>query len=118
MASAPLLTALQFKKIELHLPGSRRDRRIISAILYRSCTGQSVREAADAFGVTRTKLNSWERALASELPGIMGTLQLEAASSHMQRRGGQSWRRRPDVYERVTALRLKDFRAALRRTSR
>ena len=80
MASAPLLTALQFKKIELHLPASRRDRRMISAILYRASSGQSVREAADAFGVTKTQLNEWEAAISGELPGILQALRLEVAS--------------------------------------
>ena len=118
MASAPLLTARQFKKIEPYLPASRRDRRIISAVLYRITSGRSVREAADAFGITKTKLHEWERALASELPAILHALRLEAASPRVQRRGGQGWQRTPDVYDRVTALRLEHFGAALRRTAR
>ena len=91
---------------------------MISAILYRASSGQSVREAADAFGVTKTKLNEWERALAGELPGIMQALRLEVASSRVHRRGGQGWQRTPNVYDRVTALQLEHFGAALRRTAR
>ena len=84
MASAPLLTARQFRLIEDDLPATRRDRRMISAILYRACTGQSLRETAEAFGVSRTRLHEWEGALASELPGIMHKLRLAPApASHV-----------------------------------
>ena len=115
MASPPLLTAKQFRLIEDDLPATKRDRVMISALLYRASSGQSLRETAEAFGVSRARLHEWECALASELPGIMHALHLEAALPRVQRPGGTGWRRHPDLYGRLQALHLQDFGQALRR---
>ena len=118
MAPAPLLTMKQFRSIEPDLPVSRRDRLVISAVLFRATSGQSLRETSESFGVSRVRLNEWEHALDCVLARIMHKLRLAPAPASMLRRGGQDWRKRSGVYERVTTLRLQDFGTALRRTAR
>ena len=79
MTSAPILSDAKWRKIGIDLPTTRRDRLMISALLFRTTTGQSVRETAAVFGVAKTKLHEWGNALEGVLPGILQTLQLEPA---------------------------------------
>ena len=116
MASAPTLNAAQWQLIVDELPATRRDRLMISAILFRVSSGQSVRETAAVFGVAKTKLHEWGTAVEPVLPGILQTLRLEPAGPRMRRAGGADWRKRSGIYEGVSALRLQDFGQALRRT--
>ena len=116
MASAPILSDAKWRKIESHLPTNRRDRLMISALLYRATSGQSVRETAAVFGVAKTKLHEWGNAVVAVMPGILQTLRLESAGRRMRRAGGADWRKRSGIYEGVSALRLQDFGRALRRT--
>lgn len=116
MAQAPTLSDAKWRKIVNDLPANRRDRLVISAILYRATSGQSVRETAAVFGVAKTKLHEWGNAVEGVLPGILQTLRLEPAGPRMRRAGGADWRKRSGIYEGVSALRLEDFGRALRRT--
>src|SRR5262245_6056945 len=56
MSSVPLLSARQWRAIEPHLPPNRRDRVLISAILFRETEGAGIRDVCELFGVTRTRL--------------------------------------------------------------
>ena len=116
MAQAPTLSDAKWRKIVNDLPANRRDRLVISAILYRATSGQSVRETAAVFGVAKTKLHEWGNAVEDALPGILQTLQLEPAGRRMRRAGGADWRKRSGIYASVAALRLQNFGRALRRT--
>ena len=115
MGTAPMLSAAQYRKIEADLPPKRRDRAVISALLYRASSGQSLRDVAEAYGISRARLSEWERLLESVLPQLMQKLGLDAASSRSWRGGGQAWTRRTTIYADVTALRLANFGRALRR---
>jgi transposase len=118
MAPAPTLSDAQWRKIENDLPAKRRDRQVISAVLYRASSGQSLRDVATAYGITRARLSEWETLLEAEsvLPKLMQKLGLDAAGSLAWRGGGQAWQRRHNCAADVTALRLEKFGQALRRT--
>lgn len=118
MAPAPTLSDAQWKRIEAELPLKRRDRTVISAILYRAQSGQSLREVSDAYGISRAKISEWERLLEAEsvLPKLIRKLGLEPAGSLAWRGGGQAWQRRHNCAADVTALRLQNFGQALRRS--
>jgi transposase len=115
MASVPLLSAAQWRRIEPDLPPKRRDRRVISALLYRYSSGQSLREVSAAFDVSRARLSEWEAVLQAILPKLMKQLGLDSAGWLTWRGGGQTWLRRSDRHADVTALRLQNFSRALRR---
>ena len=52
-----------------------------------------------------------------QFAGVMRKLRLDSGPGFAcQRRGGTGWRRKPDTYQRVQALRLEHFGAALRGT--
>ena len=117
MASAPTLNAAQWRKIVNDLPVKRRDRTVISAILYRASSGQSLREVADAYGVSRARISEWETLLEAEnvLPKLMRKLGLDAAGWLAWRGGGEALQRRHNCAADVTALRLQNFGRALHR---
>lgn len=111
-----MLSATQFKRIEAELPLRRRNLVMISALLYRSSSGQSLRDVAEAYGISRTRLSEWDALLAAEMPRLMRKLGLEAASWLAWRGGGQAWQARHNCAADVNALRLENFGRALRRT--
>ena len=88
MAAIPQLTAAQYRRIEADLPANRRDRLVISALLFRFNTGRSLRETSEIFGVSRVRLNEWERALTDALPVILCRLHLSPANPRQWSRGG------------------------------
>jgi len=108
-----MLSDDHWRKIENDLPAKRRDRAVISALLYRASSGQSLRDVSDAYGISRSRLSEWDARLAAEMPKLMRKLKLKDASHLMWRSGGQAWQRRHG-YAEVTALRLADFGRALR----
>ena len=57
MAPAPTLSDAQWRKIADDLPLKRRDPIMIAAVLYRASSGQSLREVATAYGITRARLS-------------------------------------------------------------
>lgn len=114
MSKAPMLSAAQWRKIEADLPPKRRDRAVISALLYRCSSGQSLRDVSDAYDISRARLSEWETLLQAILPKLMRKLGLAAADWRQWRSGGQPWQRRQPNYADVTALRLTNFRQALR----
>jgi hypothetical protein len=118
MAPAPTLSDAQWKRIEAELPLKRRNRQVIAAVLYRAQSGQSLRDVATAYGITRARLSEWETLLEAEsvLPKLMRKLGLDAAGWLAWRGGGQAWQRRHNCAAGVTALRLENFGQALRRT--
>jgi transposase len=113
MRAAPTLSDAKWRKIEHDLPAKRRDRVVISALLYRASSGQSLREVSDAYGVSRSRLSEWDALLAAEMPKLMRKLGLTSASWLSWRPGGQAWQRRHG-YADVTALRLANFGRSLR----
>jgi hypothetical protein len=121
MAKIPRLSAVQWRSIENDLPLSRRDRLVISALVFRATEARSLRECSEIFGVSRARLNEWEHAVESALPRILRKLRLEPATDLMRLRlhGGQDWRKRhPGLYESSMARRVEDFGRALRCSDR
>ena len=116
MAQAPTLSDAKWRKIVSDLPLKRRDRAVISALLYRASSGQSLRDVAEAYGISRTRLSEWDALLVAEMPKLVQKLGLEPAGSLAWRGGGQAWQRRTTCAADVTALRLRNFGQALRRT--
>lgn len=116
MGSAPMLSATQFKRIEAELPPKRRNLAVISALVYRNSSGQSLRDVAEAYGISRTRLSEWDALLVAEMPKLMQKLGLDAAGWLAWRGGGQAWQRRHNCAAGVTAFRLESFDRALRRT--
>jgi len=117
MGSIRVLTNRQWRLIENILPPTRHDPAVISAILYRQHSGQSLSHAAELFGVTRARLHEWDRALAADgsLAQILKALKLEPASALARRRGGRPfYHRDPKMVAAVTELRLRNFADALR----
>jgi hypothetical protein len=74
--TAPRLTAAQMARIEHHLPAKRRDRDIISALLFRRWSGAGLRPTANWYGCTFGRLQSWETQLRAggQLTDIMREL--------------------------------------------
>jgi hypothetical protein len=90
MPDIPLLTDAQWRAVEPILPVGRRDRSVISAICFRESAGIGLRDLCEAYGVTRTRISDWTRALEADgsLPRILSALRLEPAGPLMRRRGG------------------------------
>jgi hypothetical protein len=84
----PAMTAAQWRLIEKLLPETRRDRRMIEAVVYREYSGQSLVETAVAYGVSKARLYDWHAAIAPVLPDIMAQLKLEPAGLLSRGRGG------------------------------
>jgi hypothetical protein len=117
MASSPQLTAAQWRRIAPILPENRRDRLMISAILFRQFSGTGLRDAAAWFGVTRVRLSEWTMALEADgsLARLMKLLRLKPAS-RLGSSGRHSYQGRDaKMAAAITAIRLADFREALRR---
>jgi hypothetical protein len=68
MARVPTLTAAQMRKIERHLPPTRRDPVVISAMLFRETHGASLRDTCQWYGVTRSRLAEWTAQLRHPAP--------------------------------------------------
>jgi hypothetical protein len=118
MAGIPRLSAAQWRLIQDDLPLSRRDRTVIAALVFRATEARSLRECSEIFGVSRARLNEWERDLKPAIPKILRKLRLEPATDLMQMRlhGGQDWRKRHGIYESSMAWRVEEFGRALRRS--
>jgi hypothetical protein len=117
MTAVPTLSVGQWRKIEPLLAANRRDRRMITALLFRETTAVGLRDVCSEFQVTRSRLSEWHRALAADgtLALVMKTLRLEPAGALMWSGGGvQSWRRGQDAGRAVMAVRLRNFRDSLR----
>ncbi|MBT1512567.1 hypothetical protein KIP88_18855 [Bradyrhizobium sp. SRL28] len=116
MRSKSAMTEAQWTKIARLLPASRHNRQMVEAVLYREFTGQSLAEVSEAFGIAKVRLHQWQHAIAAELPQIMATLKLEPASPHARTRGGHrpSYHNNPEMLAAIVAIRMRDFRAALR----
>ena len=93
---------------------------MITAILYREFSGQSLSEVAQQFSITRARLQAWARALEDDLPAIMATLKLEPAGAAAKSRGGgrATYYNNPEMVDAVAAIRMLGFRDALRAGSR
>ena len=119
MNSNPLLSDRQWRKISALLPENRHDPVMIAAILYLEFSGESLRHAAELFGLTKTRLNEWRNAIAADLPRIMVALRLEPAGGLARRRGGRVfYGNNPAMMAEIAGLRLRNFRDALRAGSR
>jgi hypothetical protein len=118
MSDVPTLTVAQWRRIMLHLPPTRRDRLTISAILFRETDGASVRDTCELYGVTRTRLSEWTRALEADgsLARIMRTLRLERANPLRWRVGGVSFWKRSNSRTSVMQERLREFDDVLHRS--
>jgi hypothetical protein len=118
MTSAPLLNDRQWRKIEAHLPPKRRNRDVISGLLFRRWSGAGLRPTAAWYGVTFGRLQSWETQLRAggQLQTIMRELKLPEASPTMFSNGGtaSNWRE-DDTSHKVTDYRFGRFKDALRR---
>jgi hypothetical protein len=119
VSDVPTLTVVQWRRIMLHLPPTRRDRLTISAILFRETDGASVRDTCELYGVTRTRLSEWTRALEADgsLARVMRTLRLERADPR-RRVGGVSFLKRSSNRASVMQEKLREFDDALHRYRR
>jgi hypothetical protein len=115
MGSNSLLSDAQWRRIEKLLPENRHDRTVIAALLYREHSGQPLRHVGEVFGLSRTRLHEWHRAIEADLPRIMAVLKIEPAGALARRRGGRPfYHRDPKMVAAVTELRLRNFADALR----
>jgi hypothetical protein len=119
MSSVPLLSDAQWSRIENILPENRRDRTVITAILYLEHSGQPMRHVGEQYGLSQTRLHEWHRAIEADgtLGRIMVALKLEPASAPA--RGDRPFHsHNPAMVAQVTALRLRNFGDALRAGSK
>jgi hypothetical protein len=118
MSGIPMLSAAQWRLIESLLPETRRDRRMISAIVFREIDGASLRQVCAWFDVTRTRLCEWTATLEADgtLTKILSNLGLKRAGPLQWRRGGtSSWQRySTDGGRSVVAMKLDRFAEQLR----
>ena len=113
MASPPLLTARQFRLIEDDLPAEpARPGDDFRHLVSRHHPAKACVRFRKSSACRGRGLHEWESVLAGSLPDVMRKLRLTAAPAGMHRRGGTGWRRKPDIYQRVQALRLENFGAA------
>jgi hypothetical protein len=112
-SSNQLLNDLHWRRIESLLPPNRRDRTVIAAILYLEFSGQSLRHVGEVFGLSRTRLHEWHRAIEADgsLARIMAALKLEPAG----RRGRVFYGNDAAMAAEIAAIRIGEFRAALGR---
>lgn len=112
-SSNPLLNDLQWRRISALLPPKRRDRAVIAAILYLEFSGVSLRHVAELFGLSLTRLHEWHRAIGADgsLAKVMAALKLESAG---RSRGGRVFYGSGAMAAEITALRIGEFREALR----
>jgi transposase len=118
MPGVPLLSSSQWNAILPLLPPNRRNVQIISALLYLEHSGESLRHVCEQFRTTKSRLNQWHRALASDgtLANIMLRLRLESAGPLVRRAGGQRWYGdNATLAAEITSIRVGRFRDALRR---
>ena len=82
-----MLSGAQRRRIENILQENRRDPTVIAAILYREFSGQSLRHAAEVFGITRVSLHDWHQAIEADgsLAKVMAALKLEPAGPLVRR---------------------------------
>ena len=122
MSSKSLLSARQWAKISALLPESRRDPALIEAVLFREHTGQSLSEVAELFGITRVRLHQWTHAIEADgSPArAMAALRLEVASRSVRSLSGNRpfYHRDPAMVAKISALRVGEFREALRASRR
>ena len=119
MSSVPLLSDAQWSRIENILPENRRDRTVITAILYLEHSGQPLRHVGEQYGLSQTRLHEWHHAIEADgtLGRIMAALKLEPASAPA--RGDRPFHsHNPAMVAQVTALRLRNFGDALRAGSK
>jgi len=118
MPNAPFLTDAQWGKIEAILPPKRRNRAVISALVFRRWSGSGLRPAAAAFGVTVARLQAWETEFRASgcLIDLMNALGLPQAPPAKFSNGGQrtNWGGDADSAARLLAYRFGRFREALR----
>ena len=115
MSSVPLLSDAQWRLIEDILPENRRDRTVITAILYLEHSGQPLRHVGEQYGLSQTRLHEWHHAIETDgsLTRLMAALKLERASA--MDRGDQPFHsHNAAMVAQVTALRLRLFGDALR----
>ena len=117
VGSKPLITDVQWRKIEKILPPKMCDRDMITAILFREFSGRSLTETAEIFDLTRVRLHQWQHALEADgsLQKVMATLKLESAGALARARTGERPRHHnnPEMLAAITTLRLQGFRDAL-----
>jgi hypothetical protein len=115
MSSVPLLSDTQWHRIETILPENRRDRTVITAILYLEHSGQPLRHVGEQYGLSQTRLHEWHGVIAADgsLTRVMAALKLDRASA--LDRGDQPFHsHNAAMVAQVTALRLRLFGDALR----
>jgi transposase len=114
--SIPMLSERQWRAIEPLLAENRRDRVVIAAVLFRHTTAMGLRDVAEQFGMTRTRLADWDAALRRDgsLPKLLKVLRLKPANA-------LQWDRRPNwgrsMQADVLRYRLDQFDAELARTA-
>jgi hypothetical protein len=116
-APVPLLSARQWKQIVELLPNNRRDPMLVAAILFREVSGSGIREVAKSYGISRSRLHEWNRALETGgiLANVLDTLRLEPAGPLARRGGGPAWYANNEgLAAAIAAIRLDEFRQALR----
>ena len=113
-SNIPVLSGRQWAKIENILPATKRDPLLITAVLFHEVSGEPVREAAAAFGLSKTRLNEGHRAIAADLPQILELLGLEPADQLARRRGGRVYAGDPEMTAAIAAIRLQNFAQAMR----
>ena len=93
---------------------------MITAILYREFSGQSLSEVAQQFSIPCARLRAWAAALEDDLPAIKATLKLEpaGAAAKSRGRGRATYYNNPEMVDAVAAIRMLGFRDALRAGSR
>jgi hypothetical protein len=119
MSSVPLLSVKQWRAISKLLPENRRDRVVISAVLFRQFSGLGLRDVAEWFGTSRVRLAEWTAAMESDgsLQKVMEALGIQRAGPLLWSGGGQQSSRQirdKEMADKVLALRFTKFRDALR----
>jgi hypothetical protein len=121
MSAVPLLSARQWNEIIELLPTNRRNPILIAAILFHQTSGCGLREVAQSYGVSRSRLHEWSKALEIDgsLANVLETLQLNPAGPLARRGGGPAWyAHNKALAAEIAAIKLNEFRQALRSEGR
>ena len=84
--TAPLLTTAEIRQIAPYLPRKRDDPVIISAIVFRNWSGESLRHIATWYGVTVGRVQTWETQLRDG--GQLAAIMKESGLPHPRRCNG------------------------------
>jgi hypothetical protein len=107
--TTPLIPDREWQAMLGWLPPGRRDRALVTALVFRATSGASLRDVSERFRIARSTLSDADAALQADMPRILTQLRLQPASASSFRRGGASWQRRRAISGNILDFKIREF---------